>query len=107
MKLIRVLKQYFRERKFQNDTRKLRHCGFEFAVCPKTSAKSHRVHRVGCHNLMPKRSVVRPIYFRRYDDIILNKQIEDKPLLYCQACFPEFIGYSANSEERVNGHTKG
>jgi len=83
------LRHNWRWRKFLIQNAKLRSQGFIYAITPHTGAYCHRLHKVGCYNLLPKKAVIRPLYFKTYREVeeARGNRIDDKDLLECQSCF--------------------
>ncbi len=83
------LLHWYSRRAFNKRNLVLKAKGYKYATTPKTSAYCHRLHKIGCYNLISKKGLIKPLYFRTLDEVedARGKSIQDKNMLECQSCF--------------------
>ena len=92
MLTVKKVRRWMARRRFDSNNARLRADGYSYAVCPKTSACCHRLHKIGCPVLMPngkRRSHMKLAYFKssRGAEMARGVLIEDKDIIECMACF--------------------
>lgn len=82
IKMIKMIKWWIRYR-FKARNARLRLKGYRYALTGSGAAHCRRLHKIGCYNLLPKKGIVKPVYFRTAQDA---ERWSDRDLLDCQAC---------------------